>query len=54
MVDRNCEGRLANTRERVCQTGAGKLRRYGTKPFGNCMVMQCKLPFCQINERQGT
>ena len=23
-------------------------------PEGNCMVMQCRLPFCQISERQGT
>ncbi len=23
-------------------------------PSGSCMVMQCRLPFCQISERQGT
>ena len=23
-------------------------------PSGSCMVMQCRLPFCQINGRQGT
>ena|GEM_PF-1480567 len=29
--------------------------RYATSnPVGNCMVMQCRLPFCQISERQGT
>src|SRR5688572_27399436 len=25
-----------------------------TRPSGSCIVMQCRLPFCQINGRQGT
>ncbi len=27
---------------------------FASNPAGNCIVMQCRLPFCHINGRQGT
>jgi len=27
---------------------------HASRPAGSCMVMQCRLPFCQISGRQGT
>ena len=34
--------------------GEGGLLHAATSPWGSCMVMQCRLPFCSISGRHGT
>ncbi len=36
------------------RAGPGVIPQAFSSPSGSCMVMQCRLPFCQISERQGT
>ena len=36
------------------RAGPGVIHQAFSSPSGSCMVMQCRLPFCQISERQGT
>ncbi len=42
-----CRGRAPATARRAMTCSCNT-------PCGNCMVMQCRLPFCQIRGRQGT
>jgi len=48
-------GRSARRSEtRVYRVVLTTLQASATTPRGNCIVMQCRLPFCQISGRHGT